>query len=206
MQTRLGYLGAALSSLSVAGHWGHQERLDSFLPLTSSLSLLSISLECQHLTTSKHHHSACEFEGRGLGENTFYEDKTLYSWSKRNFMLSVSFLQGNPFGSLLTSFIAVRSGLGKPKNETTAPVSNCSSHFRDPELPPRHNCECEKQVGCRDRGLTLWKLGGNQKWQKAAQVVHLPPVAPAKWPGRARLWRGSVWSALVHPGMRKWIK
>lgn len=60
--------------------------------------------------------------------------------------LLVPYLQGNIFVPLLTGFITVRRGLSNPKNETTAPVTNCN-HFSGPLIPQRHVCEYEGQAG-----------------------------------------------------------
>lgn len=100
--------------------------------------------------------------------------ETLYSLSKINFVLLVPFLQGNLFVSLLTGFNAVRRGLGSPKNETTVPVSNCSSHSSDPELPPRHMWMGKASGLQGQTPHPQWKLGGNQKWQNAISGQPLP--------------------------------
>lgn len=106
--------------------------------------------------------------------------------------LLVPFLQGNPFVSFLSHWMAFdRVGLSNVKNATTAPVGSCSSPCKNPEPPASPTCDLQRGMVCRDGVVTLLqKLGGNQKQQIAIlaqpqpKLFILPPFLQLTKPPR----------------------
>lgn len=95
-------------------------------------------------------------------------------------------LQGNIFVSSLPGFITVRRGLSNPKNETTAPVTNCNSHFSGPQIPQRLVCEYEGRAGVGMEISPAEKAVRENRGDKMSlQVTPNSPSLSLEWAGRA---------------------